>query len=212
VAEEQDGSGPWSPRAQARAATVVGSLERVRPDTFAHARRVAQLAVRVARHAHLPEPLVSQIYWGALVHDVGELNVEPALLRRGSSIDERERIAICDHTIVGARWLAGVPELAPLVPFARWHHERFDGLGYPDGATAGQVPLAVALVGVCDAWDALTEPRPYREPLSVDDAATEMWRHAGHQWSRALVTWTVDCAQRHECASVAELGDDGEMV
>lgn len=174
---------------------MVSQLERMRPDAFAHARRVADLSVRVARHAHLPDPLVVQIYWGALVHDLGELNVQPALLQKGSAIDERERIEICEHTIVGARWLAGVAGLAPLVPFARWHHERFDGLGYPDGATSEQVPLAVALVGVCDAWDALTEPRPHRASLGSDEAVTEMWRHAGHQWSRALVTWLIDCVQ-----------------
>jgi HD-GYP domain-containing protein (c-di-GMP phosphodiesterase class II) len=195
VAAREDGSGHLSPRAEARAATVVGQLERMRPDAFAHARRVADLSVRVARYAHLPEPLVLQIYWGGLVHDIGELNVQPAVLLKGSAIDERERIEIGEHTIVGARWLAGVPGLAPLVPFARWHHERFDGLGYPDGATSEQVPLAVALVGACDAWDALTESRPHREPFGLDDAVTEMRRHAGHQWSRAVVTWLIDCVQ-----------------
>lgn len=194
MVEQHRGPAPLSPEAEARAAIVVGQLERMRPDAFAHARRVADLAVRVARHARVPEHLVSQIYWGALVHDVGELNVQPELFEKDDSIDERERIAICEHTIVGARWLAGVPELAPLVPFARWHHERFDGLGYPDGATAMQVPLTVALVAVCDAWDALTEPRPYRDPLDFDAAATEMQRYAGRQWSRALVTWTIECA------------------
>jgi HD-GYP domain-containing protein (c-di-GMP phosphodiesterase class II) len=209
---EDDSTGPWNPAMEARAATIVSSLERMRPDAFAHARRVAHLAVRVARHAHLPEALASQIYWGALVHDVGELNIRPDLLQKDSWIDERERMAICEHTIVGARWLAGVPELAPLVPFARWHHERFDGLGYPDGANSGQVPLAVALVGVCDAWDALTEARPYRDPLSIDDAATEMWRYAGQQWSRALVTWTIDCAQDGADVAVAEELDDDEVV
>ena len=190
----EDGTGPLSPRAAARAATVVGQLERMRPDAFAHARRVAALSVRVARHARFPEALVSQVYWGALVHDVGELNVQPALLAKGDSIDEAERIAICQHTTVGARWLAGVPGLEPLVPFARWHHERFDGLGYPDGATAQQVPLAVALVGVCDAWDALTEARPHRDALTNDEAAAEMMRHAGRQWSRVLVTWTIEAS------------------
>ena len=166
----------------------------MRPDAFAHARRVADLSVRVARRAHLPDHLVSHIHWGALVHDVGELNVQPALFQKDASIDERERVAICEHTVVGPRWLSGVPELAQLAPFARWHHERFDGLGYPDGATAMQVPLTVALVAVCDAWDTLTEPRPYRDPLEPDAAADEMMRHAGRQWSRSLVTWTIECA------------------
>ena len=121
----------------------------------------------------VPEDLVAQVYWGALVHDVGELNVQPALFHTDATLAERERIEICQHTIVGARWLAGVPELAPLAPFARWHHERFDALGYPDGATAQQVPLTVALVAVCDAWDALTEP------LSVSRAAVDRGRDRG---------------------------------
>jgi HD-GYP domain-containing protein (c-di-GMP phosphodiesterase class II) len=89
--------------------------------------------------------------------------------------------------------LASVAGLAPLVPFARWHHERFDGTGYPDRCSAQQVPLTVALVAVCDAWDALTEPRPYREALSFDEAVDEMRTHAGRQWSRALVEWTLEC-------------------
>ena len=135
---EDDRSGPWSPATEARAATIVGQLERMRPDAFAHARRVAHLAVRVARHAHLPDPLASQIYSGRARARRRRAQRRPELLQKDTSIDERERIAICEHTIVGARWLAGVPGLAPLVPFARWHHERFDGLGYPDGATAGR--------------------------------------------------------------------------
>ena len=182
--------------AEQRAATVAAQLERMRPATFAHSRRVADLAVRVGRHARLPAPLISEMYWGALVHDIGELNVRRTLLEKPASLDEQERMKICEHTTVGARWLGSVPGLAPLVPYARWHHERFDGLGYPDGVGGQHVPLTVALVGVCDTWDALTEPRPYRQALSVDEAAAEMHRHAGRQWSRALVTWTLECVEQ----------------
>jgi HD-GYP domain-containing protein (c-di-GMP phosphodiesterase class II) len=188
-----DDVGPMNRAAEQRAATVAAQLERMRPASFAHSRRVAALAVEVARHAHIPAPLVAEIYWGALVHDIGELSVRRVLFDKQAALDERERVKICEHTIVGARWLAAVPGLAPLAPFARWHHERFDGLGYPDGATAQQVPLTVALVGVCDAWDALTETRPYRDPLPLDQAAEEMLRNAGRQWSRALVNWLLEC-------------------
>jgi HD-GYP domain-containing protein (c-di-GMP phosphodiesterase class II) len=178
--------------AEQRAATVAGQLERMRPATFEHSRRVATLAVRVARHARIPAPLVSDVYWGALVHDIGELNIRRSLLDAPTSLTEKEHAQMSRHTIVGARWLAAMPGLAPLVPYARWHHERFDGLGYPDGCAGDRVPLTVALVGVCDAWDAMTEPRPYREPLSVDAAAAEMRAHAGRQWSRALVDWLLE--------------------
>ncbi len=181
-----------------RAATVAAQLERMRPATYAHSRRVATLAVQVARHARIPQPLVTEVYWGALVHDIGELSVARGVFEKPGVLDEAERTVMSEHTIVGARWLAAVPGLSPLVPFARWHHERFDGLGYPDGATAQQVPLTVALVGVCDAWDALTEDRPYRAALGAEEAAAEMWRHAGRQWSRSLVSWLLE--------SVAETG------
>jgi polar amino acid transport system substrate-binding protein len=149
----------------------------------------------VSRHAHFPEQLVTQIYWGALVHDVGELNVPPSLLQRHPALDDREQMEITRHTIVGARWLTGVPGLASLVPFARWHHERFDGLGYPDGTTAQQVPLTVALVGVCDALDELVEPRSPQAPMALADALAGLQDEAGRRFSRALVTWTVECLE-----------------
>jgi HD-GYP domain-containing protein (c-di-GMP phosphodiesterase class II) len=199
-----------SASAEARAATVVGQLERMRPEAFAHARRVAAYAVRVARHAHFPEHLVLQIYWGALVHDVGELNVAPSVLRRQSALDEREQPELTRHTIVGARWLSGVPGLESLVPFARWHHERFDGLGYPDGATAQQVPLTVALVGVCDTLDELVAPRSPQVPLSLADALAQLQDEAGRRFSRALVTWAVECLEGDDPDEV-DLEDLGDL-
>jgi putative nucleotidyltransferase with HDIG domain len=196
---------PLGREAEQRAATVVGTLERMRPATYAHSQRVAELATRVARYARLSAPMVGEIYWGAMLHDIGELNIRRQILDKPSSLDEAERVAMCDHTVVGARWLAGVPGLASLVPFARWHHERFDGLGYPDGCGGQDVPLGAAIVGVCDAWDALTEARPYRDPLSLDHAIVELLRHGGRQWSRALVEWTVECVMSSSELPPAEL-------
>jgi HD-GYP domain-containing protein (c-di-GMP phosphodiesterase class II) len=182
-----------SGEAAQRAVKVSEMLEQMRPQAFAHAVRVADLAVRVAEHANVPTSMVGDLYWGAMLHDIGELNVRRAILDKPSALTEGEHIHMCDHSVVGARWLAGVPGLATLVPFARWHHERFDGLGYPDGCGGQKVPIGVALVGVCDTWDALTQARPYREPMTVDEAAQEMRAHAGRQWSRALVEWLLAC-------------------
>jgi HD-GYP domain-containing protein (c-di-GMP phosphodiesterase class II) len=78
------------------------------------------------------------------------------------------------------------------VPFARWHHERFDGNGYPDRRGGHEVPLTIALVAVCDCWDAITEPRPYRTVFSSEDAIAEMEKGAGRQWSRSLVNWLLE--------------------
>ena len=190
---------------EVQASLVVAQLERRRPDAFAHSRRVAELAVRVARLAHLPEDQVRLIFWGALVHDIGELDVPEAIFDTPGPLAIIERATVVEHTILGARWLATTPGLGSLVPFARWHHERFDGTGYPDRRGGHEVPLTVALVAVCDCWDALTEPRPYRDTCSFDDAADQMRGGAGRQWSRVLVDWLLETVVA-ERARQAEAG------
>jgi HD-GYP domain-containing protein (c-di-GMP phosphodiesterase class II) len=161
--------------------------------------------VRVAQLARLPEDQIRQVYWGALVHDVGELDVPEAIFETPGPLAVVERATLVEHTVIGARWLATTPGLASLVPFARWHHERFDGTGYPDRRGGHEVPLTVALVAVCDCWDAITEPRPYRTPRSYADAMTEMQEGAGRQWSRVLVDWLLETAMA-ECEGQAQAG------
>jgi HD-GYP domain-containing protein (c-di-GMP phosphodiesterase class II) len=180
---------------EVQASLVVAQLERRRPHAFAHSRRVAALAVEVAQLARLPEAEIRQIYWGALVHDIGELDVPEAIFATPGPLATVEREAIDEHAAIGARWLAGTPGLSSLVPYARWHHERFDGKGYPDRRGGHEVPLTVALVTVCDCWDAMTEPRPYRVTYSIADAIEEMRRSAGRQWSRVLVGWLLEAVE-----------------
>jgi HD-GYP domain-containing protein (c-di-GMP phosphodiesterase class II) len=186
TAKALDGDG------EVQAALVVAQLERRRPAAHAHSQRVADLAVRVGRLAHLPEDQIRQVYWGALVHDIGELEVPEAIFAIPGPLASNQRDTLVEHTAVGARWLATTPGLASLVPFARWHHERFDGKGYPDRRGGHEVPLTIALVAVCDCWDAITEPRPYRTPCSFEDAMREMENGAGRQWSRVLVDWLLE--------------------
>jgi HD-GYP domain-containing protein (c-di-GMP phosphodiesterase class II) len=183
---------------EVQASLVVAQLERRRPEAFAHSRRVAELAVRVGRRARLPQDQIRQIYWGALVHDIGEIDVPESIFETPGPLGVNQRDTVRTHTVAGARWLATTPGLASLVPFARWHHERFDGRGYPDGRGGHEVPLTIALVAVCDCWDAITEPRPYRAASSIEAAIGEMENGAGRQWSRVLVNWllqtvTADC-------------------
>jgi HD-GYP domain-containing protein (c-di-GMP phosphodiesterase class II) len=181
---------------EVQAALVVNQLEKRRPDAFAHSRRVASLSTRVARLAKLPETEVRQIFWGAMVHDIGELDVPEPIFKIPGPLATIERENVDLHATIGSRWLATTPGLASLVPYARWHHERFDGTGYPDRKGGHEVPLSVALVAVCDCWDAITEPRPYRQVRPFDEAVAEMESGAGRQWSRALVQWLIDAVSR----------------
>ena len=190
---------------EVQASLVVAQLERRRPDAFAHSHRVAELAVRVGRLAHLPADQIRQIYWGALVHDIGELDIPESIFEVPGPLTTSQRETLVEHTVVGARWLAGIPGLGSLVPFARWHHERFDGNGYPDRRGGHEVPLTISLVAVCDCWDAITEPRPYRSACSLEDAVTEMERGAGRQWSRVLVNWLLETVMS-DCEGQARAG------
>ena len=180
---------------EVQAALVVAQLERRRPHAFAHSRRVAALSIQVAQLARLREAEIRQIYWGALVHDIGELDVPEPIFEQPGPLAPVDRKAVNLHSEIGSRWLATTPGLSSLVPYARWHHERFDGTGYPDARGGHEVPLTVALVAVCDCWDALTEPRPYRVTYSCEDAATEMQKGAGRQWSRVLVDWLLQAVE-----------------
>jgi HD-GYP domain-containing protein (c-di-GMP phosphodiesterase class II) len=190
---------------EVQASLVVAQLERRRPEAFAHSRRVAQLAVRVGRLARLPQDQIRQIHWGALIHDIGELDVPEAIFEIPGPLGGNQRDTVRAHTVAGARWLATTPGLASLVPFARWHHERFDGNGYPDGRGGHEVPLTIALVAVCDCWDAITEPRPYHVARSIEDAMCEMEKGAGRQWSRVLVDWLLETVTA-DCEGHAQAG------
>jgi len=186
---------------EVQAALVVNQLEKRRPHAFAHSRRVASLSVRVARLARLPEPEIRQIFWGALVHDIGELDVPEPIFEIPGPLPTIERKTVDLHATIGSRWLGTTPGLSSLVPYARWHHERFDGTGYPDRKGGHEVPLSVALVAVCDCWDAITEPRPYRTVRPFDEAVEEMESGAGRQWSRVLVQWLIDTVSQPDAGS-----------
>ena len=161
---------------EVQAALVVSQLERRRPHAFAHSRRVAALSVRVAQLAQLPEAEVRQIFWGGLVHDIGELDVpEPifeipgplATIERTTSTCTRRSAPAGSRRRPACRRSSRTP---------RWHHERFDGTGYPDRKGGHEVPLTVALVAVCDCWDAMTRAAPVPRDALV--------RRGGHRDER----------------------------
>ena len=159
-------------------------------------RRVAALAVEVAQLARLPEAEIRQIYWGALVHDIGELDVPEAIFatpgplatdRAGSRRRaHRDRRALAREHARDCRRSCPTPAGITNASTAT---------GYPDRRGGHEVPLTVALVTVCDCWDAMTEPRPYRVTYSIDDAIEEMRRSAGRQWSRVLVDWLLETVE-----------------
>jgi two-component system cell cycle response regulator len=153
-----------------------------------HASDVAALAEPVGRRLGLEGEDLQRVRQVAELHDVGKLAVPDAILDKPGALTDDEWDLVRRHPVVGQRILAAAPALVAVADIVRSTHERFDGDGYPDGLAGGDIPLIARIVAVCDAFDAMTSNRPYRAPLSVDEALAELRRCAGTQFDASVVT------------------------
>lgn len=150
--------------------------------TLGHAYRVAGYARTLAARLGLTQTEQNEIYYMALLHDVGKLEVPTALLHKNTALTESELRTMHGHTALGEQILRTTPGLACYAPGARWHHEWFDGSGYPDGLRGAQVPLTVRIIAVADAYDAMTSARVYQNVLPQQKVKAEMQRSRSVQF------------------------------
>jgi putative nucleotidyltransferase with HDIG domain len=141
------------------------SIESADPYTYGHCERVARDAVAIARALGLDEHQETTILLGAYLHDVGQMRVPHEILQKRGRLTADELAVVRSHPIWGAELLADVEFPWDIEPIVRWHHERCDGSGYPDGLEGDAIPLAAQVVGILDVYDALTTPRGYKEAL-----------------------------------------------
>lgn len=170
----------------------VAALDRKDPATRDHVVRVGELAIRVGIRHKLSAGRLRALGLGALLHDVGKLLVDDEILLKPGVLTEGEFEAMKEHTETGAEMLQASPILAPAADFVRWHHERADGSGYPDGLTADQIPIEASIISVCDGWDAMTNTRHYRGALRAGDARDILRDGAGTQWDLVAVLALLD--------------------
>ena len=167
-------------------------LEEVDPYTRHHSVRVAQYAVRLARGLGLAEREVEEIEYAALVHDLGKIGPQHQhILQKPGVLSHDEQRTLRAHPAAGAEIVARVRALRRAAEIVRSHHERPDGLGYPYGLAAADVPIGTRILNVCDAFDAMTSDRPYRRALSIEAALDELERGAGTQFDTAVVAGLV---------------------
>jgi response regulator RpfG family c-di-GMP phosphodiesterase len=168
--------------------TLVEALEANDAYTHGHSSRVGAYAGKTARELALSDSDVMLIELGAELHDVGKIGVREAVLLKRGSLTSDEYKHLMRHTTIGERilepLLSHVPEVLAVV---RSHHERIDGSGLPDGLSGDEIPLPARVVAVCDAFDAMTSDRPYRDALPSTDALDELERLRGVQFDRTVV-------------------------
>jgi len=155
--------------------------------TGEHSERVVALAAAVARRLGLDGEDVERVAAAALLHDVGKIAVPDDVLRKPGPLDAHEAAIVREHPVVGERILRAVPGLGPVARLVRHAGERVDGLGYPDGLRGDDIPIGSRIVHACDAYDALTSPRPWREAFSHDEAAAELSGGAGTHFDARIV-------------------------
>ena len=152
------------------------------PATARHSRTVRQIARSLGETLGLPAPDLLHLELAALLHDVGKVAVPPEILRADRPLDQEEWGIMRGHPAVGERVIRSVPDLRPCLGAVRHHHERWDGLGYPDRLVGPAIPLPARLISLADAYEALRCGRPYQRPRSAEDALAEIRASLGTQF------------------------------
>lgn len=150
--------------------TLATSLEAHDRFMLGHSERVAGRAVAIADLLGLDQAAIGTIRLGALLRDIGNAKLPPAIVHKAGEVTAHEREAIERHPILGEELLRHVTPLAPILPIVRWHHEQLDGAGYPDRLPAEKIPLEVRIVTVADRFEALLVDRPDRAAVSEQEA------------------------------------------
>jgi putative nucleotidyltransferase with HDIG domain len=155
--------------------------------TAGHSKRVQRISVTIAEEMGLDAAQIDIVRQAALLHDIGKIGVEDAVLLKRGELTEAEWTVMRSHPELGARIIEKAGFLSEVVPGIRHHHERPDGRGYPDGLLNDEIPLAARIIHVADALDAMTTERFYREALSFDVALDEIHRSRGSDFCDVCV-------------------------
>ena len=163
--------------------TLNATVEAKDPYTAGHSARVQRAALALGHELELPAEDLDALRLGGLFHDIGKLAIPDAILLKPGRLTEAEFERMKEHSAEGARIVGKLGSLRPTVPIIRHHHERWDGHGYPDRLAADEIPLLAAIVGLADAWDAMTTERPYATAVPIDEALEEIRRGSGSQFA-----------------------------
>lgn len=171
----------------ALAEALAAALDAREHQTGLHSKRVACHTLVLARRFTDDPERLRQVYWGALLHDLGKIGITDAILLKSGPLTEDEWAVMRTHPEIGQRILATVPFMAEAAEIVLSHEERFDGSGYPNGLAGDAIPLWARLFAVIDTLDAMTSDRPYRNGLSFDAAKVEILRLTGTQFDPLAV-------------------------
>ena len=168
-------------------AALLELVEEAAPEVAAHMERTGRLARVFALEVGLSGPLLHLVVRTARVHDVGKLAIPPWVLEKPGPLTQTERALMEAHSVTGQKILERKPALLSIAALVRATHERWDGNGYPDRLKGSAIPIPSRIVAICDAFDAITNPRAYRSSVTIDSALEELRRGSGTQFDPGVV-------------------------
>lgn len=159
-----------------------GAIDAKDTYTKGHSIRVAEYSREIARRIGLSEKAQDDIYMIGLLHDVGKIGVPDAIINKPAKLTDEEYAVMKQHPGMGAEILKNITEFPKLGTGARWHHERYDGRGYPDGISGEEIPLEARIIAIADAYDAMSSRRSYRNVLPQAQVRSEVEKGKGTQF------------------------------
>ena len=159
-----------------------GAIDAKDSYTNGHSTRVADYAREIAKRAGLPREIQNDIYLMSLLHDVGKIGISDIIINKPEKLTDEEYDIVKSHPVLGEKILMNITEYPKLLIGARWHHERYDGKGYPDGLFGEEIPLEARIIAVADSYDAMCSKRSYRDALPQAIVRTEVEEGKGTQF------------------------------
>lgn len=199
--------------------TVANTIDAKDPYTQGHSRRVADYAVLIARQMGYSQEELDNIHYVALLHDVGKIAVPDSVLNKPTRLTNEEFNLMKTHTTVGAEILKDITSVEGVKQGAKYHHERYDGKGYPEGLKGEEIPAIARIISLADAYDAMTSNRVYRKPLPESVVLSEIKNGRGAQFAPEVVDAFLECLENqqillhtHDYMAPIEMPSNGEKV
>ena len=177
---------------------IANTIDAKDEDTNGHSIRVADYSRRIAKRMGFSDEDAENVYRAALLHDVGKISIPDNILKKAGRLTDEEYTLIKNHTTAGAEILSAFQTLPYIAAGARYHHERFDGKGYPQGLAGEDIPVIGRILAVADVYDALTSRRCYKEGMAQSDVLHELERNAGTQFDPNIVRIFIQLMTENE--------------
>nr|WP_238480799.1 HD-GYP domain-containing protein [Desulforadius tongensis] len=166
---------------------LVSAIDAKDAYTHNHSENVARVSVALAKELKVSPAEIVNIRYGALLHDVGKIGIPEKILNKTGRLNDEEFALIKTHPLIGSKILSPIDFLGRALNVVRYHHERYDGGGYPEGLKGEDIPFEARIACIADAWDAMRSHRAYRRALSFNAAVLEMEKGAGTQFDPYMV-------------------------